>query len=344
MSAPPAAGGPPRTAVIGAGSWGTALAHHLARGGHEVVAWARSADLVEGINAAHMNPRYLRGLALHPTLRASTELEAAVAGARLVVYASPAQHIRAIMARAAPHVARDAVVVSASKGIETSTLETMAEVLGDVLPAAVAGRACFLSGPSFAEEVVLGQPTAVTIASRDAAAARLAQAAFQTDSFRAYTSHDVMGVEMGGALKNVVAMAAGMVAGLGLGHNATAALITRGLAEIIRLAEAMGGEAITLSGLAGVGDLILTCTGGLSRNRHVGVELGKGRTLEQILADMEQVAEGVETTRAAHALARREGIEMPIVDQVHAVLFEDLPAAEALENLMLRDPKSEIWT
>ncbi|MGH7449436.1 MAG: NAD(P)H-dependent glycerol-3-phosphate dehydrogenase, partial [Longimicrobiales bacterium] len=254
-----------------------------------------------------------------------------------------AQHVRGVMADAVKGMRRDAIVVGASKGIETTTLKTMAQVLAEVLPAEAAARACFLSGPSFALEVAQEQPTAVTIASHDEAAAAQAQDVFQTAYFRCYTSTDVAGVELGGALKNVIAVAAGMAVGLGLGHNAAAALITRGLAEITRLGVKLGANPLTLAGLAGMGDLILTCTGGLSRNRHVGVELGKGRSLDDVLAEMTMVAEGVQTTRAAHALALRSGIEMPIVAEVHAVLFEERTAAEAVENLMLREPKAELW-
>ena len=238
----------------------------------------------------------------------------------------------------------DVIVISASKGIERGSLATMAEVLEEILPAGTGFRSAFLSGPSFAIEVARGLATAVTVASLNEATARSAQDLFQTANFRVYTSSDVAGVELGGALKNVIALAAGMAVGLGLGHNATAALITRGLAEIARLGVARGANPLTLAGLAGMGDLILTCTGDLSRNRYVGVELGKGRKLDEILAGMRQVAEGVDTARAAHDLALRESIEMPIVNEVHAVLFENRTAREALENLMLREPKPEIWS
>jgi glycerol-3-phosphate dehydrogenase (NAD(P)+) len=233
--------------------------------------------------------------------------------------------------------------VSASKGIELGTLDTMAEVLRDVLPPPLAHHACFLSGPSFALEVAREQATAVTVASGDAESAARAQQLFQTPYFRVYTSNDVVGVELGGSVKNVMAIAAGMAVGMGLGHNATAALITRGLAEMMRLARALGADPLTLSGLAGMGDLILTCTGELSRNRHVGIELGKGRPLANVLGEMTMVAEGVDTTRSSFALARRTGIEMPIIAEVHAVLFEGRPVADALANLMLREPKPELW-
>lgn len=330
-------------AVLGAGSWGTALANLLAKKGLPVRVWSFEPDVAEAINSQHRNTRYLEEAALDPRLEATASVAEAVEGAGTILSVSPAQHTRSVLMEAADSMRQDALVVGASKGIETKTLKTMAQVYADVLPRTAASRACFLSGPSFALEVAQEQPTAVTIAGHDSEAAEQAQELFQTAYFRCYTSTDVVGVELGGALKNVIAVASGMANGLGLGHNATAALITRGLAEIARLGLRFGANPLTLSGLAGMGDLILTCTGGLSRNRHVGVELGKGRTLEDVLGEMTMVAEGVETTRAAYALAQRARIEMPIVEEVHAVLFEDRPAAEALENLMLREPKAEIW-
>lgn len=332
-----------RVAVIGAGSWGTALARMLAGKVPEVPLWAFEPDVADAINEHHENPRYLQGVPLPPNVQATADLAEAVDQAECVISVNPAQYVRRVMASAADSLSAQALVVNASKGIETTTLKTMAEVLGDVLPAEVAARACYLSGPSFALEVARELATAVTVASADAAAALQVQHLFQTEYFRVYTSPDVRGVELGGALKNVIALAAGMAVGLKLGHNATAALITRGLAEIARLGVALGANPLTLSGLAGMGDLILTCTGHLSRNRHVGVELGRGRPLQDILAEMTMVAEGVETTRAARVLAKRHGIEMPIVAEVHAVLFEGRTAGEALENLMLREPKPELW-
>jgi glycerol-3-phosphate dehydrogenase (NAD(P)+) len=308
-----------RVAVIGAGNWGTALANLLAKKGHDVVIWSFEPDVSHAINSVHQNPRYLRGVVLHERLSATGDLAAAVDGADWLVSVSPSQHVRRVLSEAAPSMKRDSIIVSASKGIEISTLESLDKVLSEVTPVHVAPPA-FLSGPSFALEVAREMPTAVTVASRD-----------------------VVGVELGGALKNVIAVAAGMVSGLGLGHNTLAALITRGLAEIARLGVALGASPLTFMGLAGMGDLILTCTGDLSRNRSVGVELGKGRKLSDILAGMDMVAEGVSTARAAHALALKHGIEMPIVAQVHSVLFEDVPASEAVEILMLREPKPEQW-
>jgi glycerol-3-phosphate dehydrogenase (NAD(P)+) len=332
-----------RIAVIGAGSWGTALANLLAKKELPVRIWSFEPDVADAINADHRNPRYLSEVELYPGLEATSSLEEAVRDAGYIVSVSPAQHVRRVLMQLAPAMTADALVISASKGLETGSLKTMAQVHADVLPRAAAARATFLSGPSFALEVAAEQPTAVTLASHDQAAAETAQQLFQTDYFRCYTSTDVIGVELGGALKNVIAVAAGMAVGLELGHNATAALITRGLAEMARLGSRLGANPLTLSGLAGMGDLILTCTGALSRNRHVGVELGRGRALDDVLGEMTMIAEGVETTRAAHALAARANIEMPIVAEVHAVLFEGRTAAEALENLMLREPKPELW-
>jgi len=331
-------------AVVGAGSWGTALANLLAKKGGAVRLWALEPEVVDGVNRSHENPLYLPGVALSPRLTASANLDEAVTGAELVVSVSPAQHVRSVMRQAGPAITPGALIVSASKGLEKGTLATMAQVLRESLPAGLPVRTAYLSGPSFAAEVARELATAVTVASESLEAATQAQARFQTPYFRVYTSGDVTGVELGGALKNVIAIAAGMGVGLGLGHNATAALITRGLAEMSRLGQALGADARTFSGLAGMGDLILTCTGELSRNRQVGLELGRGRPLHEILAGMKSVAEGVDTTVAAHALARREGIEMPIVDAVHSVLFGGITAREALEVLMQRQPKPEFWS
>ncbi len=332
-----------RVAVVGAGSWGTTIANLLAKKGSEVRLWSFDEDVTQAINEERRNTAYLPDVELNSRLSASSDVAEVVEGAEVVVSVSPSQHVRAVMGAAAGAMSPDALLVSASKGIETRTLETMAEVLEDILPESTHRRACFLSGPSFATEVSGEEPTAVTIASRDTEAARVAQELFQTDYFRVYTSHDVTGVELGGALKNVMALAAGMIVGLGFGHNTRAALITRGLAEMSRLGIALGANPLTFAGLAGMGDLILTCTGELSRNRTVGVALGEGRKLSDVLGEMRMVAEGVETTRAAHALAQREGIEMPIVAQVHAVLFEERSPAEAVRNLMQREPKPELW-
>jgi len=334
---------PLRAAVVGAGAWGTALASVLAGKGHEVVLWSYEEDVAASVNAGEGN-RYLPGAVLPPTLRADTDLGAAVEGAALVVSATPAQFVRGVMSRAAEALAPDALVVSASKGIELGTLQRMDEVLGQVLPSSVMKRFCVLSGPSFAKEVAEGAPTAVVIASRDESAAVYARDAFMTPFFRVYTNPDVIGVELGGALKNVVALAAGVSAGLGYGHNTLAALITRGLAEMTRLGVAAGAEKATFYGLAGVGDLVLTCTGSLSRNRTVGYRLGQGETLEEILSDMTAVAEGVKSAEAVRDLAGRYGVEMPIMEQMYAIVHGGRKPADALRALMSREPKTEDWS
>ncbi len=333
-----------RVAVIGAGSWGTALANLLAKKGIETVLWSHEPDVAAAVEREHRNPRYLSEVALDERLRATADIAEASRGAGVVLSVSPSHVVRAVMSRVAPHLAEDALVVSASKGIEVDTLETMDQVLSGVLPVRVSERAVFLSGPSFALEVARDHPTAVTVASRSEGAARQAQELFQTELFRVYTNPDVPGVELGGALKNVVAIASGVVDGLGFGNNTRAALITRGLAEMARLGVALGADPLTFSGLAGMGDLILTCTGALSRNRSVGVELGKGRALDEVLGGMTMVAEGVRTARSARELAHREGVEMPIVDSVYSVLYEGASPREAVESLMLRAPKAEHWS
>lgn len=333
-----------RVAVIGAGSWGTALADLLARKGVETVLWSYEPDVAASIREEHRNPRYLAEIELHPTLDATSDLEEAVTGAEVVVSVSPSHVVRQVMAQIAPFVREDALVVSASKGIEMESLQTMDEVLAEVLPPGFGRRTAFLSGPSFAVEVAQGHPTAVTMAAEDLAIAERAQELFQTDRFRVYTNEDVRGVELGGALKNVIAIASGVVDGLGLGNNTRAALITRGLAEITRLGLALGAQPRTFSGLAGMGDLILTCTGALSRNRSVGIELAAGRSLDEILGGMTMVAEGVRTARSARDLAERHEVEMPIVEAVHAVLYGGRGAREAVETLMLREPKPEVWS
>lgn len=332
---------PERIAVVGAGSWGTALADLLARKDHVVVLWSFEPDVAEAIEARHENPKYLQGVRLAPSLQATAALPDAVRDASVIVSVSPAQHVRGIMAKAAEHMRKDAIIISASKGIEQERLNTMAQVLAQVLPRGT--PTAYLSGPSFALEVAQRMPTAVTIASHDEDVALRSQDLFQTPYFRPYTSQDVVGVELGGALKNVVAVAAGMVAGLGFGHNTTAALITRGLAEITRLAVELGANPLTLSGLAGMGDLILTTTGSLSRNRALGVALGQGGTLEAYRAQHRSVAEGANTSRAAVALAQRKGVEMPITAKVCEVLFDGKSVRDSVPELMERDLKSEQW-
>jgi glycerol-3-phosphate dehydrogenase (NAD(P)+) len=332
-----------RTAVVGAGSWGTALASVLAKNGHEVTLWALEAEVVRSVLARHRNDIYLPDVDL-PDLHATDDLAEAVAPAELVVSVVPAQFVADVAARAMPHVRDDALVLSASKGIEIRSLRRMDQVMEEFLSPDQMARFSVISGPSFAVEVARELPTAVVAASHDPDAARQVQAAFQNRFFRVYTNPDVIGVELGGALKNVIALAAGVAAGLGFGHNTRAALITRGLAEITRLGIAMGARRETFSGLAGMGDLVLTCTGELSRNRTVGFRLGQGETLDEILHDMRAVAEGVKTTQAVRELAARHGVEMPITAEVHAMLSEGRRPREALENLMSREPKPEEWS
>jgi len=328
-----------RGAVIGGGSWGTALADVLAQGG-PVRMWARDAEVVRSINERHVNPRYQTEALLHPQIHASLSLEEVARDARLVTLVVPTHVMRDVVTQLRPHLHPDALIVSASKGIENESLSTMEELLTELLPEH-RDQLAFLSGPSFAKETLQKQATAVTIASRSLEVAERAQQWFNTNYFRVYTTDDVLGVELGGALKNVIAIASGVADGLGLGHNSRAALITRGVAEIARLGVAMGAHPLTLSGLSGVGDLILTCTGGLSRNRHVGVELGKGRQLDEILSAMGQVAEGVKTARSAYMLSQRQGVEMPITSEVYAMLYESKDPKEVLFDLMGRDPRRE---
>ena len=333
-----------RIGVLGAGSWGTALAALAASRGHEVCLWAREPEVVQQIQEEGENRTFLPGIELPRELNATGEMERAVAGAEIVMSVSPAQYAGAVVGRAAPFLEPDAVVVSASKGIEIATLRRMDEVMSELLTPHQNERFSVLSGPSFAAEVMRGQPTAVVAASRSEEARLLVQAALQGSSFRVYTNEDVIGVELGGAFKNVIALAAGVVAGHGFGHNTLCALITRGLAEITRLGVAMGAHPPTFFGLAGMGDLVLTCTGHVSRNRTVGFELGRGRTLDDILGGMTAVAEGVKTAEAVHELAARHQVEMPICDQVYDILMGRTDPAEAANNLMMRDPKPEQWS
>jgi len=328
-----------RCAVVGAGAWGTALADLLARNGHDVRLWAYEPDVVESINKKRENVRFLQGHGLPPSVEAMGDILRAVEGAELVTLATPSHVLRRIVKSAAASLPRSATLVVATKGIEKGTLCLMTEVAEQEVPGATVVA---ISGPSFAAEVVKCQPTAVVVASMRPDAAGIAQRAFSSAYFRAYTHTDVIGVELGGALKNVMAVATGIAEGLGLGFNARAALVTRGLAEMTRLGAALGAQQSTFAGLAGLGDLVLTCTGSLSRNRTVGVELGKGRKLEEILRDRETVAEGVLTAQSARELAAREGVEMPIVDTVNRVLFEGQPARSAIAALMTRELRAEV--
>lgn len=326
-------------AVLGAGSWGTALALHLARIGHPVRLWARDAALAAEMTARRANPVYLPDATFPDGLVATDDLPAALADAELVVVAVPSHGLRPVLRQATPHVARGAVVLSATKGIEDGSLLRMSQVIGDEWPHVA--DVAVLSGPSFAAELARGLPTVVVVASHSGDAVRHVQEEFRSGAMRLYASQDVVGVELGGALKNVIAIAAGVVDGMQLGHNAQAALITRGLAEMSRLAVAAGGDRETLAGLAGMGDLVLTCTGQLSRNRHVGVALAQGRPLAEILASTKMVAEGVRTTRAALALGAANGVELPIAAQVDALLQGHITPEAAVGALMGRRQRAE---
>ena len=325
-----------KIAVVGAGAWGTALAAHLARAGHELRLWARRADaaseISRGTNTTHLPEAVL------PPLSATADLGAAVAGAEAVLVAVPSEFARAAYRALQPVAPPGAVLVSATKGLELPSLRRMSEVAAEELPG---WRLAVLSGPSFAAEVAAGQPTTVVVASADLAVAEVVQKAVSTRTFRAYSSSDVVGVELGGALKNVIAIAAGIVDGLGYGHNTVAALVTRGLAEMTRLSVASGARPDTLAGLAGLGDLVLTCTGHLSRNRTFGQALGRGMPVERALGERRTVVEGIRTTAAACDLAVRAGIEMPIATQMRAVLYEGKPVRDAVDELMLRSLKRE---
>jgi glycerol-3-phosphate dehydrogenase (NAD(P)+) len=333
-----------RIGVVGGGSWGTALARLLATREHEVALWVREPEVLAEIKQFKENRTFLPGASLPESLQASGDLEEVIEGRGMVLSTVPSQFVSSIFEDGVAHLHPEAQVVSASKGIEVSTGRRMDEVFGALLSPEQVHRLTFLSGPSFAAEVVKEAPTAVVVASRSSQAARAAQEAFQTRSFRVYTNPDVLGVELGGALKNVIALAAGAVAGLGFGHNTLAALITRGLAEITRLGVAMGADPATFSGLAGMGDLVLTCTGELSRNRTVGFRLGRGEALETILQDLKGVAEGVRTVQAVRELSQEFDVEMPISQEVHALLWEGRAPSDAVRNLMLREPKPEVWS
>ena len=328
--------------VLGAGSWGTALAIHLARVGHDVRLWARDPALVDDMRRRRANAIYLPTVTLPAGVSPTDDIGVCVAGTDLVVSAVPSHGCRAVMRAAAPHIVPHATIVSTTKGLEAGTLLRMSEVV-----AAEVGRGrpvVVLSGPSFAAEVARQLPTAVLAASADAGAMGFVQSEFRGTYFRLYGSTDVVGVEIGGALKNIIAIAAGVVEGLGLGHNALAALITRGLAEVTRVACAAGGRRETLAGLSGLGDLVLTCTGSLSRNRQVGIELARGRTAADILGGMKMVAEGVPTTTAALALGSRYGVELPIATQMAEVLAGRSDVRTAVEALMLRRQRVEAET
>jgi glycerol-3-phosphate dehydrogenase (NAD(P)+) len=333
-----------RIAIIGAGAWGTALAMVLGRKRtHTVRLWAHEREVYESIAKERINQHFLPGFTLPESIEPTTDLTLAIEGAEMIVSVMPSQHCRELFERMAPNLRPEMLFVSCTKGLEDRTLLRMTEVIADVLRSRkFSPRVGALSGPTFAKEVARGDPTAVTVASTDAELARAVQQVFNDSRFRVYTNDDVTGVELGGALKNIIAIAAGVCDGLGLGHNSRAALITRGLAEVVRLVVACGGRLDTMAGLAGLGDLVLTCTGDLSRNRSVGVELGKGRKLPDIIAAMHgTVAEGVFTTKAAVGLARKKGVEMPITEQMCAILEDGKAPPQAIEELMTRAARSE---
>ncbi len=330
-----------RTCVVGAGSWGTALANLLAHKGVPTTIWAREPDVVDGINMRRENTVFLPGIKLAESLRAVSDLRDGLTAAEVIVNAVPTQFIRNTYAPLAASFGAAQRLVTVSKGIEVGTLLTPGEIFGDVIGGAIAGGITTLSGPSFAREVAAEHPTAVVAASIVARHARDVRDLFATPRFRVYSSDDVLSVELGGALKNVIAIAAGIVEGLRYGSNTMAALITRGLAEVTRLGVARGGNPLTFAGLSGMGDLVLTCTGSLSRNRTVGEQLGRGKRLEEILAEMDMVAEGVKTTQAAHALATRLGVDMPITEQVYRVLYEDKDPEVVAVELMTRELRDE---
>ncbi|MBV8115103.1 MAG: NAD(P)-dependent glycerol-3-phosphate dehydrogenase [Silvibacterium sp.] len=333
-----------RIAVMGGGAWGTALALSLdRRGGHAITLWTHSPEVAAEIRASGENKAFLPGFPLRKQILVTSDAGEALRDAEIIVSVMPSHHVRRSYELFAAYLKGDQLLVSATKGIEDGTCLRMSQVIAEVLtPHRLALGCAVLSGPSFAQEVAAASPTAVTVASTDAGLATRIQQEFGSGTLRLYTNDDVIGVEMGGALKNVIAIAAGIVAGLGLGHNSTAALITRGVAEVTRLAIACGGKQETLAGLAGIGDLVLTCTGALSRNRWVGIELGKGRPLPEILDGLSgKVAEGVRTTSAALGLARGRGVEMPIAEQVQAILLGEKHVRQAIQELMSRPGRDE---
>jgi glycerol-3-phosphate dehydrogenase (NAD(P)+) len=333
-----------RIGIIGGGSWGTALAKLLAELDHDVVIWCHNADVARMITDEQENRVYLAEVRLPATLRATDTIADAVRDRELLVAVNPSHVTREVMQQARPHVTKTPYLVSATKGIEDGTLKTMSEVLLDVFGPAFRGRIAALSGPSFAREVAAGLPTAVTAAAEDAETAATVQATFRAPALRVYTSLDLTGVELGGAVKNVIAIAVGVSDGLGLGNSCRAALITRGVAEVARLASKMGADPLTVAGLSCVGDMVLTCTGDLSRNRTVGVRLGRGEKLNDILGSMKMVAEGVKNSVTVCALARHHGVEMPISEQVRLLLHQEKPVHQVLGDLMRRESKPEFWS
>ena len=327
--------------VIGAGAWGTALAKHLAEKGLEIRLWAYECEVVDSINTTHENRVFLPGIPLPRTLTATTSLTEAIEQRDGILFVVPSHVTRQVLRKMAACLTHPIPLISATKGVEEDSSKLMTQIMDEVLPESMEHYLMALSGPSFASELSAGKPTAVCLAGRDPQLVARFQAALMTPALRVYADTDLIGLQLGGALKNVMALAAGVVDGLDLGHNARAALITRGLAEIVRLGVAMGADPRTLYGLSGVGDLVLTCTGSLSRNHTVGVRLGQGESLNAILGGMQAVAEGVRTARAALGLARRHQVEMPITQEINAVLFEGKSCRKAVSDLMERDAKPE---
>lgn len=328
-------------AVIGAGAWGTALAKLLAEKGLRVRLWAYEQEVARSINTLHENPVFLKGVSLPPSLGATSSLADAVDGCEAVLFVTPSHVARSVLRHVVPCFAHPVPLIIATKGLEEGTGKLMTQVMEEVLPQSMHRGLMVLSGPSFAGELSAGRPTAVCLAGSDDQLVRRFQQTLITPTFRVYADFDVIGVQLGGALKNVIALAAGIVDGLELGLNARAALITRGLAEIVRLGTAMGADPRTFYGLSGVGDLVLTCTGTLSRNYMVGMRIGKGEQLEMVLGTMHTVAEGVRTARAALQLARRHGVEMPITQEINAILFDGKSCRKAVSDLMERNAKME---
>lgn len=332
-----------KISVIGAGSWGTALSVVLQSNHHDVLLWAREPEITAAVNRNHRNPTYLPELNLPETIKATSDFEEAVSGREMIVFATPSHTMREVAEKARPFLSGEELIVTVSKGIEKDTFMTMTQVLGAVLKDVISeDHICALSGPSHAEEVARLKPTVVVSAAYSRTTARLVQQTFMTPMFRVYVNHDVMGVEVAGAVKNIMAIAAGIVDGADLGDNAKAALLTRGLLEIKRLGTRLGASQDTFSGLSGVGDLIVTCTSEHSRNRYVGYHIGKGEKLEDIRQRMSMIAEGVKTTRSVYEWSQHLGIEMPITEMVYRVLFESKNPMEAMFELMTRESKEEI--
>lgn len=332
-----------RITVLGAGSWGTTLAILLAKNFHSVTLWSYRDQDAETIRTKHENPSFLPGIKIPDSIVATSDLHSSVQDARMIVSAIPSQHVRSVMVQLGDLPADRVTVVNVAKGVENGTLMTMSEMLHESIPGLEPRNIATLSGPSHAEEVSLGIPTTVVAASTDPQTAKLVQSVFMMPYFRVYVSNDLRGVELGGSLKNVIAIAAGIVDGADLGDNTKAALMTRGIAEITRVGVALGAHARTFAGLSGIGDLMVTCMSRHSRNRYVGVEIGKGRKLSDVLSGMVMIAEGVETTRSARELAKRAGVEAPIVNEVYKMLFEGKNPHDACYDLMTRDPKGEVY-